>query len=282
MKELKKMTFNPIETELDERSIFLRKQIIRCLQSAGRGHVGPAMSLIEILRVLYDDVLNIDPKNDKDPKRDRLILSKGHGCLALYTILADKGFFEAKELDSFCAFDSKLGGHPEYGMLSGVEASTGALGHGMSIGVGLALSSKLKKINNKTFVIMGDGEINEGSVWEAFMSASKHKLDNLVAVIDYNKIQSYGKVSEVLPLDPLAQKLEAFGFATIEVDGHNVKDLQSAFSNIPMQKGKPTAVICHTVKGKGIPDAENNPLWHHKRTLKENELVSIREALGEI
>jgi transketolase len=167
-------------------------------------------------------------------------------------------------------------------MIKGVEASTGALGHGLSIGVGFALASKMKKRDNKVFVILGDGEMNEGSIWEALLSSSKHKLDNLCVVIDYNKIQSYGSVEEVLPLEPLSQKLEAFGLATVEVDGHDICSLKKEFLNFSNQKNKPTAIICHTVKGKGISQAQNNPLWHHKRTLKPQELDLIKKDLGEV
>ena len=266
----------------DDRSLHLRRLVMRALINGGRGHVGPAMSLIEIFRVLYDDILRVRPGQPDWPERDRCILSKGHGCLALYAILADKGFFPEADLDTFCAFDSRLGGHPEFGKVPGVEASTGALGHGLSIGLGIALAQKMKKRDARVFVVLGDGEINEGSIWEAAMTASKHRLDNLIAVIDYNKLQSYGPTAEVLDLEPLRAKWESFGFAVSEVDGHNIEALGATFAEVPVEAGRPTAIICHTVKGKGIPAAENNAAWHHKSQLKPEELEMISDALGGI
>ena len=186
-----------LNIKLDKRSIYLRSLIVDCLFGGGRGHMGSAMSLVEILRVLYDDFLKFNPKKPNYSKRDRLILSKGHGCLALYAILADKGFFKKKILRTASKFDSILGGHPEYGKVPGVEASTGALGHGPAIGLGMAIASNLTKDKYKTYVVVGDGEINEGSFWETSMMASKHKLNNFHIIIDYNKIQSYGKTKKL-------------------------------------------------------------------------------------
>jgi transketolase len=266
---------------LDARSKALRRMVVETVVAAGRGHLGPAMSLVEILRVLYDDILRIRPQEPRWPERDRCILSKGHGCLALYAILADKGFFPSEVLATFCAHDSILGGHPEHGMIPGVEASTGALGHGLSIGVGMAIANRMHRSAARVFVVMGDGEINEGSVWEAAMGASKHGLDNLTAIIDYNKYQSYGPTSVVLELEPLLDKWRSFGFATQEVDGHDVQALRAKLRSLPYASGRPSALICHTVKGKGVPQAENNADWHHKNKLSTGELASIRAVLGE-
>lgn len=266
---------------LDKRSLALRRLVVDSMVSAGRGHLGSAMSLMEIVRVLYDDVLRVRPSDPVWADRDRFILSKGHGCLSLYAILADKGFFPQEILQTFCQHNSLLGGHPEYGMVPGVEASTGALGHGLSIGVGLSLAARIKGQKWRTFVTMGDGEINEGSVWEAAMAAAKHRLSSLVAIVDYNKMQSYGPTSTVLDLEPLADKWRAFGFAVIEVDGHDVPALRQAFSSVPNDDGKPACVICHTVKGKGVPPAEHNANWHHKSKLTEDELAVIDAALGD-
>jgi len=266
---------------LDERSKTLRRMVVEAVVSAGRGHLGPALSLIEIMRVLYDDVLRVRPREPQWPERDRCILSKGHGCLALYAILADKGFFPREALATFCAHDSILGGHPEHGMVPGVEASTGALGHGLSIGIGMAIANRLRGSAARVFVVLGDGELDEGSVWEAAMAASKHRLDNLTAIVDYNKFQSYGPTSTVLELEPLLDKWRSFGFAASEVDGHDVRALRGKLDALPYAAGRPSALICHTVKGKGVPQAEHNADWHHKNKLSADELASIRSVLGE-
>ncbi len=265
--------------KLDNRSIYLRHLAIKGLAGGKRGHLGSAFSLIEILRVLYDKILDIDSNDPDNINRDRCILSKGHGCLALYSLLADKKFFPESELDKFCHFDGILGGHPEASKIPGVEASTGALGHGLSIGVGLAISAKIKRRNSRVFVIMGDGEINEGSIWEAALSAGKHKLDNLTAIIDYNKLQSYDKTSIVQDLEPLSDKWKSFGFEVEEVNGHDVTELENLFSNLPLKKSSPSAIILHTVKGKGIKEAEGNPKWHHKSKITESEINKLYSEL---
>ncbi|MBF0426619.1 MAG: transketolase [Magnetococcales bacterium] len=265
---------------MDARSRELRQLILRSLQRSGRGHPGSALSLVEIVRVLYDDILHYDAARPDWPERDRCILSKGHGCLALYAILADKGFFPATELGRFCSVDSPLGGHPELGMVPGVEASTGALGHGLSIGAGMALGARLQGRGSRVFVILGDGELNEGSVWEAAMFARKHQLDNLVAIVDANKLQSYGPVGEVLDMSPLPEKWVSFGFAVREVDGHDVPALRSLLAALPLAVGSPSVIIAHTIKGKGIPMAEGNPQWHHKSRIKPEELTEMFRALG--
>jgi transketolase len=266
------------EYKLDDRSKYLRRLIVEALDAGGRGHIGAAFSLVEILRVLYDDILTINPSNSKDPARDRLILSKGHGCLALYVMLYEKAFITKKDLLTFCHFNGLLGGHPE-DRVPGIEASTGALGHGLAIGVGMALAAKIKKSAYHTFVVMGDGEINEGSVWESALSAAKHKLGNLVAIIDYNKLQSYASTSEVLELEPLAKKWQAFGFEVHESDGHNVSQLRKTFNSL-QGIDKPQVVICHTVKGKGASFSEHNLAWHHKSKLKKEELKNLYTELS--
>jgi len=265
--------------ELDERSKYLRGLIIRAIEKGGRGHIGPALSIVEIIRVLYDDILDCRPDDPKWEERDRFILSKGHGCLALYALLADKEFFPLEELDRFCHFNSILGGHPEV-VTPGVEASTGALGHGFSIGIGMALAMRIKNIDSDVFVLMGDGEINEGSVWEAAACASKHKIDKLTAIIDYNKIQSAGPVAEILNMEPLIDKWVSFGFHVVECNGHDIDELKYVLSDKARVHGKPRVVICHTVKGKGIPEAEHNPDWHHKAKLDQETLDQLYKALG--
>ena len=264
---------------LDERSKYLRKLVVRALAGGERGHVGSSMSLIEIMRVFYDDILRYRPEEPKWTGRDRLILSKGHGCIALYAMLADKGFFPLETLDTFCRRDSILGGHPEAGKIPGVEASTGALGHGLSIGVGMALAARMESRDSRVVVVMGDGEINEGSVWEAALCAGKHGLTNLTAVIDYNKIQSAGPTSEIQDLEPLVDKWRAFNFETVEVDGHDVNALRELFLRLPLSQDKPTAIICHTVKGKGISFAEHDPSWHHKSKISKDVVAKLQAAL---
>ena len=268
-----------LDIHLDERSRHLRQMAVKTLESGKRAHLGSAMSIMEIIRVLYDDFLEIDPKNPNDIQRDRFILSKGHGCLAQYVVLADKGFFGQKELLKFCHADSILGGHPEYGRIPGVEASTGALGHGMPIGVGMALAAKLQHRNTRVAVIVGDGETNEGSIWESAMSAAKHKLSNLAVFVDYNKIQSYGFVAEVLDPEPMTDKWSSFGFSVKEVNGHDVKELKNELSKLPYDEKKPTAFICHTIKGKGFPFAENDPTWHHKSNLSDTDIRKMYDSI---
>lgn len=271
---------SPTFAALDARSIYLRRLIVDALEGGGRGHPGPALSLVEIVRVLYDDILRIDPLNPADPARDRFVLSKGHGCLALYAILADKGFFPAEELLRQCRAGAVLGGHPERGKNPGVEASTGALGHGLSIGIGMALGARMQGRDSRVFVAMGDGETNEGSVWEAAMTAAKHGLGNLTAIIDHNKLQSYGPVAAVLDMAPMAEKWRAFGWAVQESDGHDVRALRAAFAAPTDGDTRPRVVIAHTLKGRGFPFAEQNPNWHHKSKLKAEELAAMRRIVG--
>lgn len=264
---------------LDDRSIYLRKLAIRCLRGGQRGHIGSTMSLIEIMRVLYDDIANHGLKGN--PDRDRIILSKGHGCIAQYVMLADKGYIPMESLDSFCRKDGILGGHPSH-KLPGIECDTGALGHGLSIGIGMALAAKIRKQNHRIFVIMGDGEINEGSVWEAAMSASKHKLDNLTIIIDYNKIQSAGRVEAIQPLEPLAQKWKSFGFGVLECDGHNLEELKWMLDRKKYYQYAPClCVIANTIKGKGISFAENDSNWHHKSNITEEQFKAMEDALDD-
>ena len=266
------------ETQLDRRSKDLRRTIVGSLKAARRGHMGSAYSLIEILRVLYDDILKYDANNPRSPERDRFILSKGHGCLALYAILAEKGFFPTAELWKFCKRDGILGGHPEH-KVPGIEVSTGSLGHGLSIGIGFALNARYEHRDSRVFVIIGDGESNEGSVWEAALCASKHRLSHLTVIVDYNKQQSYGSTFEVLDLEPLVEKWSAFGFAVREVDGHDVAALRETFARLPFQSDKPSAIICHTVKGRGIGFVENNLQWHHKSKVTDEEIHALLTAL---
>ncbi len=267
-------------SKLDIKSKELRKNIIKAMEASKRGHLGSALSIIEILRVLYDDILKYDSKNPKLSGRDRFILSKGHGCLALYVILAEKGFFPMLELWKFCKSDAILGGHPEH-KIPGVEVSTGSLGHGLSFGIGFAINALYEKKDYQTFVLVGDGEINEGSIWEGALCAGKHRLRKLTVLIDYNKLQSYGSTYEVQDLEPLIDKWKSFGFGVKEVDGHNVKDLKSVLSNLPLESNKPNVIICHTVKGKGIKFMENNLEWHHKSKISDEEFKALYKGVEE-
>ena len=275
-----KLNNEALNIKLDQRSKALRKLIVRSLIGGGKGHMGAAMSLVEILRVLYDDMINFDPKKPLLSERDRVVLSKGHGCLALYAILVDKGFFPANELDTTSQVDSILGGHPEHAHVPGVEASTGALGHGFPISVGMALAAKIKKQKHKVYTIVGDGEINEGSVWEAALSASKHNLSNLKVLVDYNKIQSYDFVKNVSKLEPIVDKWKSFGFDVSEVNGHDIKELKKNLELfVNKANSKSSVTICHTIKGKGFYFAENNPEWHYRRSFSKEEIKKLDECL---
>lgn len=252
---------------LDDRSKYLRSLILRGMRGGRRGHYGSAASVVEILRVLYDDVKRPD---------DKVILSKGHGCLALYAILVDKGLIPIEELDRFCHKDGMLGGHPAP-HIPGVHCHTGTLGHGLSIAVGMALAAKIRKQSHRIFVICGDGEIQEGSIWEACMSAAKYKLDNLTLIIDHNKLQSAGFVDDIQPLGNLADKFKAFGFWTEQCDGHDIEAVKFTINGCVDQ---PLCIIANTIKGKGISFAENNPAFHYKGNIDEKLMTEMEEALG--
>ena len=263
---------------MDDRSRDLRLLALDALEGGERGHVGSTMSLIEIMRVLFDDVLRYKALDPSWEDRDRLLLSKGHGCIALYTLLADKGFFHPEHLKTFCRFESFLGGHPERGHVPGVEASTGSLGHGLSIGVGIAKALKLKRKAQEVFVVAGDGEMNEGSMWEAMIAASHHRLDNLVLIVDANGLQSFGPTDEVWAMKGLTEKISSFGWNAIEVDGHDIASLRSALESRRL-KDAPLGIVAKTVKGKGISFAEGNPYWHHKSRIDSTEVASLRSEV---
>ena len=265
--------------DLKEKAKELRGVIFESICKGGGGHIPASLSITEILTVLYYKVLKVDPKDAKNPDRDRFILSKGHASVALYAILADRGFFAKGELEKFGRMGSILGGHPDMYRVPGVEASTGSLGHGFPFGAGIALAGKLDQKLYRVFVLLGDGECQEGSVWEAALFAPQHKLDNLIAIIDYNKIQAMDYLDKIIALEPLADKWEAFGWAVREVDGHDVRALEETLQSTPFVKGKPNLIIAHTIKGKGVSFMENVPIWHY-RLPNAGELKTACGELG--
>jgi transketolase len=256
----------------------IRRHAICMTARARTSHAGTCLSMADLLAVLYGRVLRVRPADPAWAGRDRFILSKGHGCAGLYATLAERGFFSPGRLDEFCADGSRLMGHVSHVGVPGVEVSTGSLGHGLPIACGMALSLHRERVDARVFALMSDGECDEGAVWEAALFAAHHRLDNLVVVVDYNKIQSLGRVDDILGLEPLAAKWRAFGWATHDIDGHEVKAIDDALGAIPAEPGRPTCVIAHTVKGRGVSFMENNVLWHY-RAADPDEL---RLALAEI
>lgn len=249
-------------TELKIKSIQYRKKILKYILGAKAGHTGGSLSATDILNVLYNQVLNVSPDNFTSPDRDRYVQSKGHCVEALYVVLADKGFFPETDLDTLCKYQSHYIGHPTR-KIKGVEQNTGALGHGLPICVGMAIAGKKDKKDYRVFTLMGDGELPEGSNWEAALSAAHYKLDNLCAIVDKNGLQITAGTADVMNTDPLDEKWKAFGWAVREVDGNDVAALKEAFATLPFEEGKPSVIIAKTVKGKGVSFMENQLKWHH-------------------
>lgn len=247
---------------LQKKAIQVRKDLVQMIYNSGEGHIGGSLSSVDILVSLYYRVMRIDPARPKWEDRDRFILSKGHSVEGYYAILADLGFFPKDELQNYRKFGSKLIGHPN-NKINGVEVNTGALGHGLSIGVGMALGGKMDKKEYRVYVLMGDGELAEGSVWEAAMAGSNFGLDNLVGIIDRNKLQISGNTENVMKLEDLRERWSSFGWKVIEVNGHDIGEIVDVFERLPLEKGRPHMVIAHTTKGKGISFMENNHKWHH-------------------
>ena len=248
----------------------LKRQIVLATVAVGEGHIPSAFSILDILWVLYHRVLQIDPTRPKNDDRDRFVLSKGHGSLALYAVLAEKGFFLASELERFATFDSLLGGHPDCNKVPGVEASTGSLGHGLPMGIGMALGMRIRKINRRVFVLIGDGECNEGPIWESALIAAHHRLSNLTCVVDYNH-----STDRALLLGDIAAKFAAFGWSATVINGHDHDAIYRGL--IQNHPERPKLVVADTVKGFGCKQMENNPAWHHRAPTQDELAAMLRE-----
>ena len=254
----------------------IRIQALHMVHRARASHIGSALSISDIIAVLYGQVLQIEPDLPFSPMRDRFILSKGHACVAVYAALAETGFFPVEELLNYGQDYSILMNHISH-KVAGVEFSTGSLGHGLPFGAGKALAAKLTKQNWRTFVLLSDGELGEGSNWEAMLFSAHHQLDNLVAIIDYNKLQSITTVDKTLRLEPLYDKAKAFGWSVREVDGHDHKMLCELFNETPLSQGQPTFIIAHTIKGKGVSFMENSVEWHYKTPSSDQLALALEE-----
>ncbi len=261
----------------EEAARRLRCRTLRMIQQAGSAHIGSNYSMIEILVVLYGGLLHVDPGRPKWAERDRFILSKGHACAALYAVLAERGFFPLEWLDTFYQNGSRLAGHVTHNRIPGVEVSTGSLGHGLSIGSGMALAAKQDEKKHRIFVLLSDGECDEGSTWESVMFAAHRNLDNLIAIVDYNRIQSLGSVEEVLRLEPFADKFRSFGWSVREINGHDLREIVASLTAVPFEAGRPSCVIAHTVKGKGVSFMENRLLWHYRSPQGEEFSAALAE-----
>ncbi|MFH1878070.1 MAG: transketolase [Candidatus Omnitrophota bacterium] len=263
--------------DLKRKAVEIRRDILNMLAKAGSGHTGGSLSIVEILVSLYYRKMNINLKDPADRTRDKFILSKGHGCPALYAVLADLGFFPKEELGTLRKIGSRLQGHPQRG-LPGLEISSGSLGQGLSVAVGFALGDRMDKMDARVYCLMGDGETNEGQIWEAAMTAAHYKLDTLCGIVDYNKLQIDGRCCEIMDPGAFCKKWEDFGWHVFEVDGHDFEELNKAFDEAAQIKGRPQMVIAHTIKGKGVSFIENKVEWHGIAP-KANEL---EKALAEL
>lgn len=266
-------------TDSAEFAHHIRTRTLQMINRARSSHIGSSFSMADLLAVLYNGVLRIDPMRPEWPERDRFILSKGHACAALYVALAERGFFPDSWLDDFYQDGARLAGHATHIGVPGVEISTGSLGHGLPIGCGMALAAKRDQAAYRVFVMLSDGECDEGSNWEAALFAPHHTLDNLVVIIDYNKIQSLGTVKEVLDLEPFADKWRAFGWAVQEIDGHDMSEIEKSLTHLPAKTGRPTCIIAHTIKGKGVSFMEDKLLWHY-RSPNSEEMTGAMSELG--
>jgi len=242
----------------------LRKEILDMIYRTRSPHIGSSLSMVELFTVLYFKVLSLNSNNPKDENRDRFILSKGHGCATLFAVLARKGFLKEEEVKSFAVDGGCLGQHPNRDVEKGIEITSGSLGHGLSVSAGMALAGKYDDAEYRVFAFLGDGELNEGTVWEGALFASHNKLDNLTVIIDRNRLQALGEGERIMSLEPLADKWKAFGWGVREIDGHNFEEIIKSLESIPFEKGKPSCIIANTIKGKGISFMENDFRWHDK------------------
>src|SRR4051794_23592502 len=258
----------------------IRRHVVTMTGRANSSHVGSCLSIADILATIYGGVLRFDPQQPSWPDRDRFLLSKGHGCAALYATLAECGYFPKEWLEQYYLDGTRLAGHATHKGTPGVELSTGSLGHALPVGCGMALAGKRDGKDYRVFVILSDGECDEGSNWEAALFAPHHHLENLVVIVDYNKIQSLGRVKEVIDLDPLPEKWAAFGWGVQEIDGHDLDALNKAFSSIPFVKGKPSCIIANTVKGKGVSFMEDKLVWHYTAPKGEELTKALSEIEG--
>lgn len=269
----------PDVEKLKKMAAHLRGTVVTMCHEASSAHLGSSLSCLDVLTAAYWHVLNIDPSKPEDPMRDRFILSKGHAAMALYATLANRGYFPIEELKTYNKDDGRLAEHPPANLLPGVEAATGSLGHGLPIGIGMAVAGRIQGRNYRVYALLSDGENNEGSVWEAAMFASAQKLDRLCVIVDYNKWQATARSNETLMLAPLADKWRAFGWDAHEVDGHDVGELAKKMQAMPNGSGKPVALIAHTVKGKGVSFMEDDNNWHYRAPTAE-EVVKAHKELG--
>lgn len=273
--------------KLEYTALNIRRNILRLIRAGEAGHSGGALSSVEIVTALYFNLMNIDPANPKWPLRDRFVLSAGHKCLVLYAALAERGFFDASILDTYGALDSPIPGHPNMHKLPGIETNTGALGHGLSIAGGMALGLRMDKSKSRVFVLMGDGELAEGSNWEAASAASMHKIDNILVFVDRNHLQISGRTVDVMSYEPLDDRWRSFGWSVRIIDGHNIDAIIANSNEIPFEKGKPSVIIADTIKSKGLSFAEGKVNYHYwKATPEEMEqaerdLEAIEKSLNE-
>ena len=255
----------------------VRRHSVQMTHDANSSHVGSSLSMVELLAVLYGKVLKVDPQRPDAAERDRFVLSKGHGCAAFYAVLAESGFFPIEWLRDFYRNGARLAGHATHSGVPGVEVSTGSLGHGLPLATGMALAGKRYSASYRVYCLLSDGECDEGSTWEPALFAPQHELDNLVAIVDYNKIQSLGATKEVMDLEPFADKWRAFRWGVREIDGHDVVAIESALSAVPFEAGRPSCIIAHTVKGKGVSFMENELLWHYRSPQAEEFEAALSE-----